>query len=244
VGERPRDRVELTRQDLERLAADVAAGLPASVLRERVAALAFEPAEGQLTRLANYAQSLAVRMGKGDLAVEVDGGGVRLDPRRWEGVFSELVHVIRNAVDHGIEPEAARARAGKASRPRLRLATRVLEGALVVDVEDDGAGIDWQAVRQVAVRRGMPADDEQQLLQALLADGVTTCAAVTTTSGRGVGLAAVKRQVESRGGVIAVKSERGHGTRFRMTFPLAVVGPAAGVDVVCAPAVAAAHAVA
>jgi two-component system, chemotaxis family, sensor kinase CheA len=230
VGERPRDRVELSRHDLDLLAADVEAGLSAGEVRDRLAALALEPVDGHLARLGNYARSLALRLGKGELAVEIDGGGVRLDPRRWEGVFLDLVHVIRNAVDHGIETEAGRARAGKTTRPRLRLCTRLTDRTLMLEVEDDGAGIDWQAVRQAAARRGMPGDTEQQLVQALMADGLTTRAEVSDTSGRGVGLAAMRRQVESRGGVTAVKSERGQGTRFRFTFPFEALGAAAGVD--------------
>jgi two-component system chemotaxis sensor kinase CheA len=199
-------------------------------LRNRLAALALEPAERPLQRLGRHAQALASRRGKGDLRLEIDGGEVRLDPRLWEAVWGELVHVVRNAVDHGIETTEARQATGKALRPRLRLSARLAARALVIEIEDDGAGVDWSAVRAAASKAGLPHQTEAELVAALFTDGLTTREEVTGTSGRGVGLAAVRRQVEQRAGSVQVTSRPGAGTCFRFTFPVGEAALAAGVS--------------
>ncbi len=243
LGERGRDLVEVPASELGRLADDVRAARPSSQLLDRIASWSLEPADLPLSRLAHHAQSLASRLGKGDLAVVIDGGDVRLMPGPWRGLWSDLVHVIRNAVDHGIEAPSARQKAGKPARPQLRLAVTVVDRTLAVEIEDDGAGIDWSALRNAATRRGLPHGTEQELVRALFADGVTTRSEVTTVSGRGVGMAAVRQQVEQLGGEVTVISRQGAGTCFRFTFPLPGVGPRFGV-LLPASAPAANHAVA
>jgi two-component system chemotaxis sensor kinase CheA len=161
--------------------------------------------------------------------LDIDGGEVRLDPRRWEPVWADLVHVVRNAVDHGIEAPEVRSAAGKPARPRLKLSARLVAQALVVEIEDDGAGIDWQAVRASAARAKLAHETEADLTAALFSDGLTTREQVTGMSGRGVGLAAVRRQVEQRGGSLQLTSRNGAGTAFRFTFPVLEAGSAAGV---------------
>jgi len=199
-------------------------------LRDRLAALILEPADKQLRRLGEHGQALADRLGKGAVTLEIDDGGVRLDVRKWEGVWSEMVHLIRNAIDHGIESEPARRQAGKVARPTLRLATRLVGNALEIEVADDGAGVNWEAVRVAAAARGLAHATEQDLREALFADGLSTKSRVTDVSGRGVGLAAIRHEVELRKGSIGIESRRGAGTSFRLTFPLAEVGPRFGVD--------------
>lgn len=184
---------------------------------------------------ARYAQALAKRCDKGEIDVRVDAGGVRLAARQWESVWAELVHVIRNAVDHGIEPEAERRRTGKPGRAVIHLRTAVVDGALTIEVEDDGAGIDWGAVRAAAAVRGLPHDSEEDLRRALFSDGLTTRHTVTNLSGRGVGLAALRREIEVRGGTAIVRSEVGAGASFKLVFPVASIGPRTGVDVIQPP---------
>jgi predicted ATPase/HPt (histidine-containing phosphotransfer) domain-containing protein len=246
VGDRPRDLIELDRGEIESLAAELQRGVPAAYAGRRVAALAFEPAERALSRLGKHARAQASRRDERELLVEIDGGGVRLDARRWEGLWAEIVHLVQNSVDHGIEPAAVRAAAGKPTRPRLRLGAR-LEGAgsggvgpdvLTVEIEDDGAGVDWDAVRVVAARAGLPHLSEGDLTAALFADGLTTRNEVSETAGRGVGLPALRRYIEDHGGSIALRSRRGAGACFSITFVLSELGPASGVEVASAPAVA------
>jgi two-component system, chemotaxis family, sensor kinase CheA len=140
------------------------------------------------------------------------------------------VHVVRNAVDHGLETQAEREAAGKAARPKLRFSTAVVHRKLVVEVEDFGRGVDWQAVKRAAEKMGLPSATEEDLVRAMFSSGITTSAEVTTVSGRGVGLCAVRQQVNDLGGHIAIISKPGQGTCFRFTFSLPDVGPRFGVD--------------
>jgi two-component system, chemotaxis family, sensor kinase CheA len=153
--------------------------------------------------------------------VSIDSGGLRLDPQHWGGLWSELVHVIRNAVDHGLERIDERSASGKPPRPRLRLATATVGDQLVIEIEDDGRGIDWQAVERAARAKGLPCETIEDRTDALLSASVTTRDVVTTTSGRGIGLAAVRQRVDALGGRISLETAAGQGTTFRLTFPLA-----------------------
>ena len=182
-----------------------------------------------LRRLGRYAAALANRLGKGDVDIEIKANGVRLAPKAWAGFWSDLVHVVRNAVDHGLETPAERETAGKA-RPKLRLSSALTNRKLVVEIEDSGRGVNWQAVKKAADKLGLPSATEEDLVRAMFVSGLSTSAEVTTISGRGVGLSAVRQQVQDLGGHIGVISKAGQGTCFRFTFPLPEVGPRFGVD--------------
>jgi two-component system chemotaxis sensor kinase CheA len=229
LGDKGRDVVELSRMQVEKLEHDILAGAPTGRLLDRLASWWLEDAELPLRRLARYAVALANRMGKGDLDVDLQANGVRLAPKAWAGFWSDLVHVVRNAVDHGLETSEERQAAGK-GRPRLRLSSLVASRKLVVEVEDFGHGIDWAAVKQAAARMGLASATEEDLVRALFASGLTTSQEASTISGRGIGLFAVRQQVKDLGGQIAVVSSPGQGTCFRFTFPLPEVGPRFGVD--------------
>ena len=219
VRERGRDVLDVHARDLEEVLAALREVAPAAIWA-RMADWRLEPAERALTRLGDYARSLAERLGRGDLDINIDAGGVRLDPQRWSGLWSELVHVIRNAVDHGLEPIEERRAGSKDPRPHLRLATKSTGDKLVIEIEDDGKGIDWIAVRKVAAERGLAFESTEELTEALLSKFLTTRATVTATSGRGVGLASVRQRVQTLGGRIAIFTTRGRGTTFQFTFPL------------------------
>ncbi len=220
VGDRARDRVELASPEIERLADDVQRGLAPAATAQRLLAWRCEPVERTFARLAHGGHLLARRLGKGDLEVEVDGGGLRLDPGRWGPLWIELVHLVRNAVDHGLETGAERRAADKPPRPRLRLSASLRpEAGLVIEVADDGRGIDWEAIRQAARAQGQPAETPADLQAALLAPGVSARTRVTATSGRGIGMAAVAARVEELQGQIAVETRPDQGTTWRLTFP-------------------------
>ncbi len=219
MRERGRDVLDVHARELDDVLKALRGVVPAAIW-DRMADWRLEPAERPLARLAEYARSLAQRLGRGDLDVVIESNGLRLDPNHWGGLWSELVHVIRNAVDHGLERTEDRTAAGKPIRPRMRLATKAAGDHLVIEVEDDGRGIDWDAVRRVASAKGLPSETIEDLTNALLCDSVTTREVVTTTSGRGMGLAAVRQRVAALGGHIKLATAPGQGTLFQLGFPL------------------------
>lgn len=196
----------------------VAAGVSRSVVR-KVAAWRLERVETALTRLGDKARAVAERLHKPGLEVVVDGGDLLVDPRRWDRLWSELIHLVRNGVDHGIEPADLRQARGKRPTGTLVLQARMVEGSFVVTIADDGAGIDWDAVASRARARGMPAERRDDLERALLSAGFSTRDEVTSTSGRGVGLDAVRAAVARLDGRIEIESVTGLGTTIRCVFP-------------------------
>jgi len=220
LGERGRDVVEVQVGELAHLLDELRGASAPARITNRLAGWTLEPAERPLRRLARHASSLAQRLGKGEIDVEVDGGRVRVDPQQWKGLWSELVHVVRNAIDHGLESPEARQASAKPPKPRLTLRASVTGERLIIEIEDDGRGIDWDAVRAIAEKKGMPCASPEELTAVLLAPDVTTKAKATLTSGRGMGLASVAARVRELGGDIAVTSRRSHGTQFRFSLPL------------------------
>lgn len=232
LGDKGRDVLELSIKEIEKLEREIRAGANTAHILDRLASWWLEAADRPLKRLGRYAGALASRMGKGDLDVEIQAHGVRLAPKVWAGFWTDLVHIVRNAVDHGLETPSEREQAGKVGRSKLRFSTAVTNRNLVVEVEDYGRGVDWEAVKNAAVKLGLPTATEEDLVRAMFASGVSTSAEVTTLSGRGVGLSAVRQQVDDLGGHIAVITEPKQGTCFRFTFPLPDVGPRFGVETV------------
>ncbi len=230
LGDKGRDVLELSMREIEVLEQEIKAGAPTTHVLDRLASWWLEPAELPLGRLGRYATALTSRLGKGDLELQIQSHGVRLAPKAWSGFWTDLVHVVRNAVDHGLESSAEREAAGKGARPKIRLSSAVVGRKLVVEVEDFGRGIDWDAVRAAAVKHGLPSSTEEELVAAMFHSGVSTAAEITTISGRGVGLSAVRQQVEDLGGQIAVVTKPNQGTCFRFSFTLPDVGPRFGVD--------------
>ncbi|HSU41215.1 MAG TPA: Hpt domain-containing protein, partial [Polyangiaceae bacterium] len=188
-------------------------------IAHRLAAFQAEPVDKAFRRLGDQAIQLARRFGKDDLRVVIDAGGVRLDHERFGAFFGELVHAVRNAVDHGIERPEERVAAGKPREGTLELRAALAQGELSIELTDDGAGIDWEAIRRAAGARGLPHRTEADLLDALCTDGVTTRAEVTTVSGRGVGMAALRQRVLALHGTLGVSSVRGRGTTWSLRFP-------------------------
>lgn len=220
IGGDGRTVIELSDRDLEELALRVQRGASAHAVLAQLALLRWEPVERSLARLGEHGRGLALQLKAMELDVRVHADPIRLDPERWNSLWSALVHLIRNAIDHGMESVDERARAGKPARGMLRLDARVAAGALHLEIEDDGRGIDWETVRRQCQRRGLPSETRADLFQALLRPDFSSREQITETSGRGVGLAAVATSVSERGGTLTVESERGRGTLWILTLPL------------------------
>ncbi len=178
-------------------------------------------------RLPRAVRDLAHRLGK-EVDVEVEGADVELDRTVIEALGDPLTHLVRNAVDHGLEGSSQRLQAGKAPRGKLTLAARRERDKVLVDVSDDGRGFDAESLRKRAVALGlMPATraaqlSDQEAFELAFLPGLSTRADATDVSGRGVGLDAVKAAVEGLGGKLSVRSSPGKGSRFTMELPLSV----------------------
>ncbi|HET9036308.1 MAG TPA: chemotaxis protein CheA [Myxococcaceae bacterium] len=178
-------------------------------------------------QLPRAARDLARKRGK-DVEVTVTGAEIEIDRAILDAIAEPLLHVLRNAVDHGIEAAQARVAAGKPSRGRLRISVRRTRERVVIELEDDGRGMDPEKLRAAAVARGKLSPEaagrlstREVLLLACL-PGVSTATDVDDVSGRGVGMDAVKRSVESLGGALELDSQPGRGTRVTLRLPLTV----------------------
>jgi chemotaxis protein histidine kinase CheA len=212
--------IELSDGDLDDLALRVQRGASAREVLFELARLRWEPVERPLSRLAEHGRALARRLKGAEIDVRVRADALRLDPEPWNPLWSALVHLIRNAIDHGLESAEERAKAGKPARGGIRLEARSAAGRLRLEIEDDGRGIDWETMRRLCLKRGLPSETRADLFAALLRPDVSSREHVTETSGRGVGLAAVAASVAERGGTLAVESEPGRGTRWIIELPL------------------------
>lgn len=156
----------------------------------------------------------------------VEGEATEIDRSVIEKIKDPLVHLIRNAVDHGIEPPDERRLAGKPESGTLKLSARHDQGYIVISLEDDGRGIDVERVKDAAVRKGLlPAEMAQRLseneaLELIFQPGLSTAHTTTEVSGRGVGMDVVRRDVEALNGLIEIDSAVGRGTRFSLRLPL------------------------
>jgi chemotaxis protein histidine kinase CheA len=178
----------------------------------------LEPAQKPLLRLGEQGRALARRLGKGEIELDVDGQDVRLDPQQWAPFFGELVHVVRNAIDHGLEPSSERLSLGKPAHGILTLKARLDGEQLSFEVTDDGRGIDWLGVADKAKQLGLPYGTPAELLDALCTEGVTTRDSADHVSGRGVGMSSFRERVHAMHGRLDVRSAKGIGTSWFVRF--------------------------
>ena len=164
-----------------------------------------------------------------DIELVVEGGGVEMDKRVLDDLRDPLIHLVRNAADHGVEPSAERVRAGKPAASRITITVGAVDGSKVeIALADDGAGIDVARVRAAAVRRGVITAeaastlDKARSIALIFESDVTTSPIVTDISGRGLGLAIVREKVEKLGGRVLVETRLGRGTVFRLVVPVAL----------------------
>ncbi len=202
-------------------------GVDAKAIR-RIESWKLRPVAKDFTRLAEQARALARRLGKGDVDVEVSVSDIRLDPATWSPLLSSMIHVIRNAVDHGIEPTEERDRAGKSHEPRLCLRCYTRANEMLIEVEDDGRGIDAELLKRRRSEFGLSAD--ASIVDLMCHAGVTTRTHATAVSGRGIGMAAVRKATDHLGGTISVESSTGVGTKWTFTFSVAPVDRTFWVD--------------
>lgn len=204
---------------LDRLVGD----LHATVGKVRLVALG--PLFARFHRLAReIARSL-------DKAVSLDaeGGDVEVDKTIVDGLFEPLLHVLRNAIDHGVERAGVRARAGKSAAASIRFTARAVADQVVIEVRDDGAGIDPAGIRALAVQRGLltqeAADrlDDQASIDLIFTPGFSSASEVSAVSGRGVGMDVVRDAAQKLGGKVVVDSRMGQGTTVRFILPVTMV---------------------
>jgi two-component system chemotaxis sensor kinase CheA len=204
---------------LERLTA----GLQHAVLSLRVL-----PLRTVFQRFSRVVRELAVSLEK-PTSLVLEGEGTEADKAIVEMLFEPLLHIVRNAMDHGIETQAARAAVGKPTVATVRMRGYRTGDHVVIEVMDDGQGIDIQRVRQVAVERGIVGQDDlstvrdEDAIDLLFASGFSTAAAVTDLSGRGVGMDAVRTAVERIGGRVTMESKSGQGSTVRFVLPFSVM---------------------
>ncbi|HYP97581.1 MAG TPA: ATP-binding protein [Polyangiaceae bacterium] len=179
----------------------------------------LEPAARPLGRLADQARALAARLGKGDVDIEVQAGNVRLDPDTYGPFFSDLVHLVRNAIDHGIESPEERPE-NKPPVGKMTFKAQTRDNRLVFEISDDGRGIDWAAITELGASLGLPSRTPAERLAILCRQGVTTRTDVSETSGRGVGMSAIKQRIDAMHGRLDVESS-GNGTKWTISLPWA-----------------------
>ena len=196
-----------------------------SSLQETAMKTRMQPIAQVFSRFPRVVRDLSVSCGK-DVRLEIDGAETELDRTLIESIRDPLTHLVRNAVDHGIEPPSERVKLGKPSAGLLSLRAFHESGQVTVEVRDDGRGIPVEAIRRKAVARGLVdsataerlSDDE--VLQYIFEPGFSTAATVTDVSGRGVGMDVVKTNIEAIGGTVDVRSTPGKGTTIRVRIPL------------------------
>ncbi len=199
--------------------------LIASELQEGVMKTRMQPIDHIWSKLPRVVRDLGQQCGK-SVKLAMEGNETELDKTLLEAVKDPLTHLVRNSVDHGIETPEARRAAGKHGDGVLSLRARHESGQVVVEVADDGAGIDAARVGAKAVERGLITAESlsrmthSDVLQLIFSPGFSTAAAVTNVSGRGVGMDVVKTNIEAIGGTIEIESEAGRGTCTRLRIPL------------------------
>lgn len=200
----------------------------ADSLLQAVKEMQLLPFASMIEILPRLARELAREQGK-EVHLAVHGSEIEIDRRMLEELKGPLIHLLRNAVDHGIETPAVRAAAGKPPHGTITLTVSQRDGGKVeVLLADDGAGVDGERVRAAARKLGVLSDGEAEArggreeLALIFQSGVSTSPMVTDVSGRGLGLAIVREKVEHLGGSIAIESRPGTGTTFRIVLPLSL----------------------
>jgi two-component system chemotaxis sensor kinase CheA len=211
--------VELSEAEHRGLLAAIRAGTSREELLDMVTALSREPVSVRFQRLAEKAQYLARRLGKPPLVVHQMDNGVRLDAARWSSFWAAWVHALNNTIDHGIEPPAVRLAAGKPEGGRIWLEAQWAQEDLVLSIRDDGQGIDWERLAAKAAALGLPHETDEERMEALFAEGISSRDAATLTSGRGTGMGALREAARALGGDLRVTSRRGEGTVLSFQFP-------------------------
>ena len=194
-------------------------------IRDAITRTRMQRIDSLFTALPRMVRDLSAELGK-QVRLEIDGGDVELDREMIEMIRDPLTHIIRNAIDHGIEPPQDRAKAGKDKSGYLRVSARQAGNQILIEVVDDGRGIDRDALVRKALSAGIIAPDQaerlspSQKLALVFAPGLSTAGEVTAISGRGVGMDVVRANIERIGGLVDLDSRRGEGVRLCIRVPL------------------------
>ena len=231
VGELVINQAMLTQRVLEAgaaKAASVSAGLEdlehlTRDIQESVMAIRAQPVRPLFQRMARIVREVADATGK-NVRLKTDGEGAEVDRTVIERLADPLTHMIRNAVDHGLESPERRLAAGKPEQGEVRLTAAHKSGRVIIEVSDDGKGIDRQKVKTIAIDKGLIPPDAQltdsEIDNLLFLPGFSTADQVSSISGRGVGMDVVKRSIQALGGRISISSRPGFGSTFSMSLPL------------------------
>ena len=210
-------KLELLSQGLEQLLQNTKE-LQESVMRIRMLPISFA-----FNRFPRMIRDLAQKTGK-KVDLQIHGEQTELDKTVMEKISDPLVHLVRNAIDHGIEPAEARLEAGKSEQGVIRLDAYHQGGNIVIEIADDGKGLDAPMLKAKAVEKGLiSAEDvltDAEVFDLIFAPGFSTAKEVSDISGRGVGMDVVKRNIKALGGRIAIDSTIGVGTTFKVHLPL------------------------
>ena len=192
-------------------------------IQESAMAIRAQPIGSVFSRVPRILRELTTSTGK-HLRLDVSGETTELDKTVIERLGEPLTHLIRNAVDHGIEPAAERLAAGKPAEGTLTLSAEHRSGRIVIRIADDGRGIDRDRVLAKAIEKGLVAADaalsKEEIDLLIFAPGFSTAQQISNISGRGVGMDVVRQNVKDLGGRITIESEPGRGTTFTLTLPL------------------------
>ncbi|MDQ2800867.1 MAG: chemotaxis protein CheA, partial [Armatimonadota bacterium] len=216
----PRDEEAAQLLETTHRIARVTAELQDQIMRARML-----PIDGVFQRMPRMVRDLAQKTGK-EIKFEMSGGETELDRTVLEVLSDPLIHLLRNSVDHGVEPPDARAEAGKPVIGLVTLSARHEENHIVIEIEDDGRGMDPQKLKESAVRKGLITEasagamSDRDAMGLIFASGFSTAATLSDISGRGVGMDIVKSNLEKVGGRILVDSVIGRGSRFTIHLPL------------------------
>ena len=191
-------------------------------LQEAVMSIRMVPMDYVFSRFPRVVRESAARMEK-KINLVTQGAATELDKSLIERIIDPLTHLVRNSIDHGIESPDVRRAAGKPEEGQLTLAAQHMGGQIIIEVSDDGAGLNRERILEKAMRQGFPVNEstpDDELWQLIFAPGFSTAAKVTEISGRGVGMDVVRRNIQSLGGHVLLSSRAGQGTTIRIVLPL------------------------
>ncbi|MBI3811817.1 MAG: chemotaxis protein CheA [Nitrospirae bacterium] len=195
-------------------------------LQEGLVEIRMIPIGQVFDRLIRVVRKLSRELGK-EVDLQISGEETKLDKSMIEEIADPLMHLIRNSLDHGIESKAERRKAGKPETGIINLRAIQKGNNVVIEVEDDGMGVDLAKVYKKGLDRGLldknKEYDQQELINVLFAPGFSTAEAVTELSGRGVGLDVVAKNISKLSGMVDVETEVGKGTKFSITLPITLV---------------------
>ncbi|MBY6089609.1 chemotaxis protein CheA [Maritimibacter alkaliphilus] len=192
-------------------------------IQDSVMMIRAQPVKSLFQRMSRIVRESSAAVRK-DVRLVTEGESTEVDKTVIERLADPLTHMIRNSVDHGLESPDSRRAAGKPPQGTVRLTAAHRSGRVVIEVSDDGGGIDRKKVHQVAISKGLVPPDlplsDNEIDNLLFLPGFSTASQVSSLSGRGVGMDVVKTSIQSLGGRISIQSERGRGTTFSISLPL------------------------